>query len=76
MPFVCPGGESLLRQSGWPKVRRVLEAIDGVEVLGIDPAAACPDHWRHLHHRLTAAQEPRPYTRERHEGWLRRRAMS
>ncbi len=76
VPFVRPGGESLLRQSGWPKVRRVLEAIDGVEALGIDPAAACPDHWRHLHHRLTAAQEPRLYTRERHEAWLRRRAMS
>lgn len=43
VPFVRPGGESLLRQSGWPKVRRVLEAIDGVETLGIDPTAACPD---------------------------------
>ncbi|MFW7270039.1 DUF2840 domain-containing protein [Gluconacetobacter sp. Hr-1-5] len=76
VPFVRPGGESLLRQSGWPKVRRVLEAIDGVEVLGIDPTTACPDHWRHLHHRLTAAQEPRSYTRERHEAWLRRGAVS
>ncbi|MBO1326371.1 DUF2840 domain-containing protein [Acetobacter sp. TBRC 12305] len=76
VPFVRPGGESLLRQSGWPKVRRVLEAIDGVEALGIDPAAACPDHWRHLHHRLTAVQEPRPYTYQRHEAWLRRRAAS
>jgi len=76
VPFVRPGGESLLRQSGWPKVRRVLEAIDGVEALGIDPAAACPDHWRHLHHRLTEAQEPRLYTRERHEAWLRRGAVS
>ncbi|AFW02859.1 glycosidase [Gluconobacter oxydans] len=76
VPFVRPGGESLLRQSGWPKVRRVLKAIDGVEALGIDPTTACPDHWRHLHHRLTAAQEPRPYTRERHAGWLRRRAAS
>ncbi|MBS0989435.1 DUF2840 domain-containing protein [Acetobacter okinawensis] len=76
VPFVRPGGESLLRQTGWPKVRRVLEAIDGVEALGIDPATACPDHWRHLHHRLAAAQEPRPYTRERHAAWLRRGAVS
>ncbi|MBB2169665.1 DUF2840 domain-containing protein [Gluconacetobacter aggeris] len=76
VPFVRPGGESLLRQSGWPKVRRVLEAIDGVEALGIDPAVACPDHWRHLHHRLTARQEPRPYTPERHAAWLRRREAS
>ncbi|WP_323993261.1 DUF2840 domain-containing protein [Nguyenibacter sp. L1] len=76
VPFVRPGGESLLRQSGWPKVRRVLEAIDGVEALGIDPAIACPDHWRHLHHRLTARQEPRPYTPERHSAWLRRREAS
>jgi hypothetical protein len=76
IPFVCPGGESLLRQSGWPKVRRVLEAIDGIEALGIDPCAAAPEHWRQVHNRLVAGQEPRPYLRDRHAAWLRRRAVS
>ncbi|MCQ9156821.1 DUF2840 domain-containing protein [Acidomonas methanolica] len=76
VPFVRPGGESLLRQSGWPKVRLVLEAIDRIEATGVDPATVAPDHWRHLHNRMLVGQEPRPYTRERHQAWLRRRAVS
>jgi len=40
VPFVRPGGEILLRLSGWPKVERVLQAIDAVEALGIDPTDA------------------------------------
>src|SRR5215467_3507321 len=28
VPDVCPGGERLLRVSGWPKVENVLQAID------------------------------------------------
>src|SRR5205823_784222 len=51
VPFVRPGGESLLRIAGWPKVEKVLQAIDGVETLGIDPADAAPEHWRHIHNR-------------------------
>jgi hypothetical protein len=73
--FVRPGGELLLRISGWPKVQRVLEAIDVVEQLGIDAADACPDHWRHIHNRLAAGEEPRPYLRERHAAWLKRRRI-
>jgi C4-dicarboxylate transporter DctM subunit len=34
----------------------VLQAIDAVEQLGVDPADACPDHWRQLHNRLLAAK--------------------
>ena len=73
--YVRPGGEILLRISGWPKVERVLQAIDAVEAAGVDPAEACPDHWRHLHNRLAAGEVPRPYTLERHAAWLRRRAL-
>jgi hypothetical protein len=69
---VRPGGEILLHVSGWPKVERVLQAIDAVERLDIHPADACPDHWRHIHNRLTAGEEPRPYLRERHAAWLLR----
>jgi hypothetical protein len=75
VPYVRPGGEILLRLSGWPKVERVLQAVDAVEVLGIHPADAAPDHWQHVHNRLTAGEEPPVYTRQRHEAWLRRKAI-
>ena len=75
VPGVSPGGEMLLRQNGWPKVERVLAAIDQVEALGIDAADACPDHWRHIHNRLAVAEAPRPYTAERHAAWLTRRKI-
>ena len=71
--YVRPGGEIMLHLSGWPKVERALQAIDAVERAGIDPADACPDHWRHVQNRLVAGYEPRPYTRERHAAWLLRR---
>jgi hypothetical protein len=76
VPFVRPGGESLLHLSGWPKVEKVLQAIDGVEMtLGIDPADAAPEHWRHIHNRLLAGELPRPYTHRRHQAWLHRRKL-
>jgi hypothetical protein len=76
VPYVRPGGEILLRISGWPKVERVLQAIDAVEHLGIDPADASPDHWRHVHNRLVVGDTPRPYTVECHRAWLLRRRIN
>ena len=73
VPGVDPGGDSLLRVSGWPKVQRVFEAIDAVDALNIDPADVAPDHWRHVHNRLAARETPRPYTPERHRAWLSRK---
>src|SRR5260370_36705748 len=73
VPYVRPGGESLLRISGWPKVEKVLQAIDAIEALGIDPADAAPDHWQHIHNRLSVGEQPRPYTHTRHQAWLHRR---
>lgn len=75
IPGVSPGGELLLRANGWKRVERVLVAIDQVEALGVPPADACPDHWRHIHNRLAAADEPRPYTARRHAAWLARRSL-
>ena len=72
VPGVMPGGEVLLRLSGWPKVERVLHAIDAVEALGLQPGNACPDHWRHVGQRIAAGLEPRLYTAERHRAWLLR----
>jgi len=75
VPGVMPGGELLLRLSGWPKVERVLQAIDRVEALEIAPEDACPDHWRHVGNRIIAGLEPRPYTHVRHRAWLFRRRI-
>jgi hypothetical protein len=76
LPFVRPGGDILLRIDGWPKVERALLVIDAVEALGIHAADAAPDYWRHVHNRLTVGYQPRAYTRERHEAWLKRRSIA
>jgi Protein of unknown function (DUF2840) len=76
VPYVRPGGESLVRLSGWPKVEKVLQAIDAIEALEIDPADVAPEHWRHIHNRLSVGEQPRPYTRSRHQAWLHRRKIS
>jgi len=75
LPFVRPGGDILLRLNGWTKVQRALAAIDAVDVLGVDPSDASPDHWRHVHNRLTVNQEPNAYTPERHAAWIGRRRI-
>ena len=76
VPFVRPGGEILLRIDGWPKVQRVLAVIDAVEALSVDPADASPDYWRHVQNRLSAGQEPTPYTPQRHAAWIGRRRIA
>jgi len=76
LPFVRPGGEILLRVDSWPKVERVLRAIDTIEALGIDPAEVAPEYWRHLNNRLAAGHQPRAYTREQHAAWLKRRSVT
>jgi Protein of unknown function (DUF2840) len=76
VPYVRPGGEILLRLSGWPKVERVLQLIDAVEALGIDPADVAPDYWHHVHNRLSVNESPRAYTRSRHQVWLHRRRVA
>ena len=76
VPWITPGGESLLRLSGWPKVERVLQLIDTVEGLDIDPADVAPDYWHHAHNRLSVNETPRPYTRSRHQAWLHRRRIT
>ncbi len=74
LPFVRPGGDILLKAESWPKVARVLEHIDAIDALGIDPCNVPADHWRHVHHRIAAGIEPRPYSAERHAAWLKRRS--
>ena len=75
--FVRPGGDILLKVEGWPKVERVLQMIDAIEAIGIDPGDVSPDHWRHVHNRMAAGEQPRSYTAQRHKAFLlRRRAGS
>ncbi|MBP2277034.1 DUF2840 domain-containing protein [Sphingomonas sp. PL20] len=73
LPFVRPGGDLLLKIEGWPKVERVLQAIDAIEAIGVDPVDVSPNHWRHLHNRLTAGEEPRAYSLNQHRAFLLRR---
>jgi hypothetical protein len=58
--------ESLLRLSGWPKVEQVLQLIDTVEALDIDPADAAPDlaprSQPTVGQRNTASMPPDPVT--------------
>ena len=75
LPFVRPGGEILLKIEGWPKVQHVLRHIDSAEDAGVDASDVSPDHWRHVANRLSAGQEPRAYTIERHQAWLKRREI-
>jgi len=76
LPFVRPGAEILLRVNTWPKVEQVLQAIDAIEALGIDPADAAPEHWRHVNNRLSTGHQPRAYTMEQHRAFLLRRRIA
>ena len=76
VPFVQPGGEILLNLARWPKVEKVFHAIEVVEALGINPADAAPEHWHHVHNRLSVNETPRPYTQTQHHAWLRRQRIA
>lgn len=75
LPGIEPGGDILLSARGWPRVRKVLEAIDRLEDADFAACEVAPDHWRHVHNRLAAGLSPRPYSLRRHRAWLRRRSM-
>jgi hypothetical protein len=75
-PLVDPGGEILLATSTWRRVERVLAAVDAIEAAGVDPCDAAPDHWRHVHNRLAAGMQPRPYSPARHRAWRLRERLA
>ncbi len=75
VPGITPGGDILLRLSGWRRVRRAFAAIAAVEQLGIEPTDVAPEWWRHVHSRILCNATWRAYTRAQHVAWLRRRAV-
>jgi hypothetical protein len=75
VPTVAPGAEVLLHVDGWPKVERVLQLIDAIEARGIDPIDVSPDHWRHVHNRMTVGETPRAYGLRQHRAFLLRREI-
>ncbi|CDX37832.1 conserved hypothetical protein [Mesorhizobium sp. ORS 3359] len=77
LPYIRPGGEILLKIAGWDKVERVLQLVDAIEAIGLDPVEAAPDYWRQTHNRMVTGGKPRAYSLEQHRAFLlRRRATS
>jgi hypothetical protein len=72
---VTPGACILLRADGEQQVKAVLDVIDAIEALGIDPAAVAVTYWRTVGNRLAARQPPPDYTTERHAAHLARGAL-
>jgi len=72
---VVPGARILLRGGGERQVKAVLEVIDAIEALGIDPCAVATTYWRTVANRL-ASRLPLPeYTAARHAAHLARGAL-
>jgi hypothetical protein len=72
---VSPGARILLRADGERQVKAVLEVVDAIEALGIDPAAVAVAYWRTVGNRLTARQPLPDYTTQRHDAHLARGAL-
>lgn len=75
VPGVTPGAVSLLRLNGWGRVRHALAVIDAVAETGVALEAVAPDHWRHVHNRMTAGLAPQAYTQVRHRALKLRQAL-
>jgi hypothetical protein len=72
---VAPGARFLLRADGERQVKAVLEVIDSIEALDIDPCAVAATYWRTLGNRLAARQPLPDYSAERHAAHLARQGL-
>jgi hypothetical protein len=72
---VAPGARILQRADGEQQVKAMLEVIDAIEALGIEPAAVAATYWRTVGNRLAARQPLPDYTIERHAAHLARDAL-
>lgn len=72
---VTPGARILLRVDGEPQVKAVLETIDAIEAMRVDPCAVAVTYWRIAGNRLAARQLPPASSLERHAAHLARRKL-
>lgn len=72
---VTPGARILLHVDGETRVKSVLETIDAIEAMGVDPGAVAVTYWRIVGNRLAARQLPPDYSLERHAAHLARRKL-
>lgn len=72
---VVPGARILLRADGEPQVKAVLEKINAIEALGLEPATVASTYWHTVGNRLAARQPLPDYTSERHAAHLTRGAL-
>ena len=70
IPGIQPGARLLLCAEGERQVQSVLQQIDAIEAMGIDPVAVSPAYWRTLGNRLSARLPLPAYTVERHAAYL------
>ena len=70
IPGIQPGARILLHAEGERQVQAVLQLIDAIEALSIDPIDVSPAYWRTLGNRLSARLPLPEYTAERHTVWL------
>jgi hypothetical protein len=76
IPGVTPGAVSLLRLNGWSRVRHALAVIDAVAETGVPLEAVAPDHWRHVHNRMSTGLRPQAYSQVRHRALKLRQALA
>lgn len=70
VPGVSPGVEVLLVMKGKGRVKRVLSVLDQLEAQGYALEQVSPSYYRHMHVRLTANREIRPYSADQHAAHL------
>ncbi|SDA58491.1 DUF2840 domain-containing protein [Mesorhizobium qingshengii] len=70
--YVRPGADILLMVTGWPNVEKVLNIIDAIEAIGIDPVDVSSDCWRRAHSRLAVRTALRTYITQHYGAWLLR----
>jgi hypothetical protein len=72
---VVPSARILLRADGEEQVKAVLEKVDAIEALVMDPATVASTYWHTVGNRLAARQPLPDYTSERHAAHLAREAL-
>ena len=75
VPGVKPGGEILLDVRGKTRVKRALDALDGLEASEIDPADVAPAYFRHLQTRVHTRRPVRDYTAAQHRAQAIRKEL-